>query len=148
MEAEKFLELYKAKDMVRATVTKGNNKSGCPYYKWQLFGSGTSYVECSEASRFAEANGAKVGETMLQGITFNKLCSWQPCVCSLFIRAIKRDYPIGTKLRLIHMEGEPQMVAGITGTVNHVDDMGQIHVDWETGSSLALTAYIDRFTRI
>lgn len=155
MKAEEFLKAYKATDYdptdnytLRATATKGNYKSGCPFYKGQLLHGGTGYTECSEASRLAEASGAQPGETMLVGTIWYKLCSWQPCTCTLFIQAIKREYPSGTKIKLRHMEGEPRMETGLTGIVDHVDDIGQIHVNWENGSSLALTAYLDRFTRI
>ena len=58
---------------------------------------------------------------------------------------IKQRYTPGTKIRLIHMEGEPQMKPGIVGTVDMVDDIGQIHMHWETGSSLALNVGVDEF---
>ena len=51
----------------------------------------------------------------------------------------------GTRVRLIEMSGEPQMPGGLMGTVSHVDDAGQIHVDWENGSTLALIVHADRF---
>lgn len=61
------------------------------------------------------------------------------------VEQIKQQYKTGTKLRLIKMEGEPQMKAGIIGTVDMVDDMGQIHMHWETGSCLALDTELDTF---
>ena len=33
---------------------------------------------------------------------------------------------IGDKIRVIYMDGEPNMT-GAEGTVRHIDDMGQIH---------------------
>lgn len=61
---------------------------------------------------------------------------------------LKRKYPAGTQICLGCMEGEPQMPSGLKGEVFHVDDMGQIHVQWENGSTLALDADIDRFSKV
>jgi len=36
------------------------------------------------------------------------------------------------------MNGETQMPFGLEGEVTHVDDIGQIHVNWDNGSTLAL----------
>lgn len=58
---------------------------------------------------------------------------------------IKNKYPKGTKIRLLKMEGEPQMPYGLTGIVKFVDDTEQIHVSWENGSSLALNINKDNF---
>lgn len=80
-------------------------------------------------------------------VAFEK-CLWQPCVCPMYVKAIKRDYPFKTKVRLIHMDGEPQMPKGLLGVVELVDDIGQIHVMWENGSSLSLTAYLDKFIKL
>lgn len=43
------------------------------------------------------------------------------------------------------MEGEPEMEPGTEGVVDHVDDIGQIHVNWENGSRLTLDPLRDRF---
>lgn len=53
------------------------------------------------------------------------------------IRAIKSKYTSGMRVRLINMSGEPQMYCGLEGTVRIIDDMGQIHVKWDNGFSLA-----------
>ena len=36
---------------------------------------------------------------------------------------------VGDKIRIIHMNGEPQY-SGKTGIVEHIDDIGQIHSSW------------------
>ena len=61
------------------------------------------------------------------------------------IRVIKSKYTRGARVRLINMSGEPQMYCGLEGTVCAVDDMGQIHVNWDNGSSLALNVDFDSF---
>lgn len=61
------------------------------------------------------------------------------------IERIKEMYPKGTQLRLYCMEGEQSVPPGSKGVVDYVDDIGQIHMKWENGSSLALNVEEDRF---
>lgn len=51
----------------------------------------------------------------------------------------------GTVVRLIKMEGEPQMSEGLIGRVEYTDDIGQIHTSWNNGSSLAIVPEVDEF---
>lgn len=51
----------------------------------------------------------------------------------------------GTIIRLIKMEGEPQMSEGLIGRVKYTDDIGQIHTSWNNGSSLAIVPEVDEF---
>ena len=64
------------------------------------------------------------------------------------VERIKATYPQGTKIKLICMEGEPQMPAGLVGEVTFVDDMGQLHMKWENGSSLAINYDHDAYETI
>lgn len=57
----------------------------------------------------------------------------------------KRFEHANKKVRLIKMNGEPQMACGLLGTVDYTDDAGQIHVTWENGSTLALIPNADEF---
>jgi hypothetical protein len=66
----------------------------------------------------------------------------------LEVERIKATYKKGAKVRLRNMYGEPQMPAGLKGKVEFVDDIGQIHVRWENGSSLALNKGVDSFELI
>ncbi len=61
------------------------------------------------------------------------------------IARIKEMYPKGTPIRLYSMEGEQSVPPGSRGIVDHVDDIGQIHMKWENGSCLALNLEVDRF---
>ena len=61
------------------------------------------------------------------------------------IKIIKEKYHSGVSIRLISMEKEPQMPEGLMGKVDFVDDAGQIHVQWDNGSTLALVCGVDRF---
>lgn len=73
------------------------------------------------------------------------ICNQDPSNCSLFVRNVKRDYNKGTRIKLLSMAGETQMWPGITGVVESVDDIGQVHVNWNNGSRLALNVYLDKF---
>ena len=64
------------------------------------------------------------------------------------IEMIKKTYPTGTKIELDHMEDPQAVPPGTKGTVQYVDDIGQIHVKWENGSGLALIYGVDHFHTI
>lgn len=54
--------------------------------------------------------------------------------------------PKGTKIVLDRMANDPCPIpSGTIGTVDHIDDAGQIHCRWKTGSSLAVIPGVDRF---
>ena len=58
---------------------------------------------------------------------------------------LKEKYIPGTRIELSVMAGESQMPSGLKGTVTGVDDMGQVHINWDNGSSLALNVVEDSF---
>ena len=58
---------------------------------------------------------------------------------------IRRQYPVGTCVILSHMDDSQTPPAGTKGTVAYVDDIGQIGVKWDTGSSLSLIPGVDSF---
>ena len=61
------------------------------------------------------------------------------------VEQIKKKYPVGTRIQLDHMEGERDMPDGLRGTVEHVDDQGQLHMKWDNGRSLAVVPNVDDF---
>ena len=60
-------------------------------------------------------------------------------------KLIRQNYQPGTKVVLDEKMEDPyrEMPAGLTGIVDSVDDLGQIHCHWENGSSLALIPGVD-----
>lgn len=61
-------------------------------------------------------------------------------------KAIKEQYPKGTRLECISMEDPwSPIMPGTRGTVEAVDDMGQIHMRWDNGRTLALIPGEDSF---
>lgn len=61
---------------------------------------------------------------------------------------LRKLYPKGTKVELDYMDDPQAPPSGTKGTVMFVDDIGQIHVKWETGSSLALIPSVDSFSKV
>lgn len=61
---------------------------------------------------------------------------------------LKEKYPAGTRIQLIAMSGESDMSSGLMGTVDFVDDIGQIQMTWDNGRSLALVPGEDSFTTV
>ena len=64
------------------------------------------------------------------------------------LERLRQQYPKGTRLKLISMEDPQGVPEGTAGEVELVDDSGQIHVRWETGSGLALIPEVDRFQKV
>ena len=55
-------------------------------------------------------------------------------------------YPNGTRIKLIKMNDPYPLPSGILGTVDYVDDDGNIQMKWDNGSSLALIYNVDKFS--
>ena len=64
------------------------------------------------------------------------------------LEQLRQQYPKGTRLKLISMDDPHGVPAGTVGEVEFIDDIGQIHMKWENGSSLALIPEADKFIRI
>ncbi len=61
------------------------------------------------------------------------------------LKALKVKYPRGKRLRLIYMCYDEPVKRGTVGTICGVDDLGQIVMEWDCGSELALIPEIDKF---
>ena len=61
---------------------------------------------------------------------------------------LRAAYPVGTRLVLDAMDDIQAPPIGTAGTVQGVDDVGQILMRWDTGSSLNLIPGVDSFHRI
>lgn len=60
---------------------------------------------------------------------------------------LEKKYPPGSRIILLEMKDDPHPVpSGTEGTVTMIDDMCQIQVNWDNGSTLALIDHLDRFT--
>lgn len=61
------------------------------------------------------------------------------------IQWLASQYPVGTRIVLGAMDDPQTPPPGTQGTVRYVDAMGQIGVEWDTGSSLSLIPGKDHF---
>lgn len=61
---------------------------------------------------------------------------------------IKHQYPQGTRIELELMVDSYAVPPGTRGTVDHVDDAGQIHMRWENGRTLAVIPGVDSFRKL
>ena len=49
------------------------------------------------------------------------------------VARLREQYPAGTRICLNSMDGEAGMPQGLEGTVQYVDDAGQLGVKWDNG---------------
>lgn len=57
----------------------------------------------------------------------------------------KRDN--GKRVMLVYMDDKhTKLKSGDMGTAEDYDDIGQLHVSWDSGSSLALIPDVDKWT--
>ena len=65
------------------------------------------------------------------------------------VRRIKEQYPPGTRIRLGNMVEEKHAPpSGTEGTVQWVDDQGQLGMKWDNGQTLSLIPGEDSFSVI
>lgn len=63
------------------------------------------------------------------------------------VERLRRQYPAGTRITLHSMDDPQAPPPGTKGTVSYVDDMGQICVKWDSGSTLSLIPGEDSFSK-
>lgn len=64
------------------------------------------------------------------------------------LKLLKRQFPKGTRITLIKMDDPyTTLKPGDKGTVDYIDDIGTIHVNWDKGSSLGLVYGEDLFIK-
>ena len=60
------------------------------------------------------------------------------------VEELRKQYTTGTVVKLVRMDDIQAPPTGTIGTVRYVDDIGTIHVSWETGSSLGVVYGMDK----
>lgn len=60
----------------------------------------------------------------------------------------KEQYPEGTRIELISMNDSQAVPPGTRGTVNYVDDLGTIHMNWDNGRTLGICPQEDSFRKL
>lgn len=61
------------------------------------------------------------------------------------VKQLKDKYKKGQRVRLIRMDYEEPVNSGTLGIIFGIDDLGQIIVEWDCGSELALIPELDEF---
>lgn len=64
------------------------------------------------------------------------------------VEMIKKKYPVGTRIKLNYMQDDYAVPSGMAGTVDYVDDEGQIGMSWDNGRTLSLIYGVDSFSII
>ena len=64
------------------------------------------------------------------------------------VELLKRRYPAGTRVRLLKMEDPNPVPVGMLGTVEDVDDIGSLIVQWDNGRQLHVLHDIDEVEKI
>ena len=54
------------------------------------------------------------------------------------LQALRERFPKGTRVELVQMDDPQAPPIGTKGTVISVDDIGTIHVKWDSGSGLGV----------
>ena len=63
------------------------------------------------------------------------------------LEMLRNLYPKGTRLECLFMDDSQAVPPGTKGTVTHIDDMGTIHMNWDSGSFLGLIVGEDKFCK-
>ncbi len=69
-------------------------------------------------------------------------------ISKMKIEELRKQYPKGTRVRLVSMDDTQAPPAGCLGTVRFVDDIGTIHVSWDNGSSLGIVYGVDKIEKL
>lgn len=59
------------------------------------------------------------------------------------LAALRKQFPQGTRVELLHMDDPQAPPIGARGTVRGVDDIGSIMVAWDNGGSLHVLFGVD-----
>lgn len=65
------------------------------------------------------------------------------------VEAIRNQYPKGTRVELVYTDDQyTKLKKGDQGNVMFVDDIGTVHINWDSGSSLGLVPGEDSFKKV
>ena len=64
------------------------------------------------------------------------------------VERLRREYPVGCRVELLHMDDSQAPPIGTLGTVRGVDDIGSIMVAWDNGGSLHVLYGVDECRKV
>lgn len=63
------------------------------------------------------------------------------------VERLRKEYPKGTRVKLVQMDDTQAPEPGCEGTVYDVDDTGSLLVKWDNGSTLNVVYGVDTVTK-
>ena len=69
-------------------------------------------------------------------------------ITKLELENLRKEYPAGTRVRLVKMDDPQAPKIGMLGTVKHVDDTGSLIMSWDNGSGLSVLYKIDEVIKV
>ena len=66
------------------------------------------------------------------------------------VEKLRKEFPVGTRVELVRMDNEPNpdIHPGIRGTVEFVDDAGNIRVRWSYGGEVRVIYGVDECRKL
>lgn len=64
------------------------------------------------------------------------------------VEDIERIFPVGCRVKLVRMDDPQAPAVGTLGTVTGVDDMGDLLMAWDNGSSLNVIPEVDEVAKV
>lgn len=64
------------------------------------------------------------------------------------VNSLRKEYPIGTRVKLLSMDDAQAPPVGTLGTVNGVDDTGSLLMSWDNGNSLNVIYGEDKVEKV
>ena len=59
-----------------------------------------------------------------------------------------KGYKPGDRIELIHMDDSQAVTDGTKRTIDYIDDIGQLHMKWDNGRTLAVNLDLDSVRKI
>lgn len=59
-----------------------------------------------------------------------------------------KGYKSGDRIRLIYMEDSQAVPSETCGTIKYIDDIGQLHMEWDNGRTIAVNLDVDIIEKI
>ena len=64
------------------------------------------------------------------------------------MKSVYKGFKPGDRIELIYMEDSQAVPEGTKGTIKYIDDIGQLHMSWDNGRSLAVNLDVDEIRKI
>ena len=65
------------------------------------------------------------------------------------LERLRKEYPAGTRVELIRLDDPYRKIpSGTIGTVEFVDDAGQLHTVWDGHGALAMIYGVDEWSKV